>query len=50
MGYSSPKKQLDLKDFLSKPGKAGPSRRNWNRAAMPPAKTTPASKPEVKAD
>jgi hypothetical protein len=50
MGYSSPKKQLDLKDFLSKPGKPRPSRANWNRAAAPVTKKTPAAKPEVKSD
>jgi hypothetical protein len=48
MGYSSPKKQLDLKEFLSKPGKPRPSRYNWKRAAMPPSKAASTEKPVEK--
>ena len=48
MGYSTPKKQLDLKEFLSKPGKPPNLRANWKRAAMPPTKTVPADKPVAK--
>lgn len=47
MGYSSPKKQLDLKEFLSKPGNPRNVRYNWKRAAMPPSKTASA-KPVAK--
>lgn len=40
MGYSSPKKQLDLKDFLSQPAAPGKYRSRWTRSApTPPAKT-----------
>ena len=48
MGYSSPKKQLDLKEFLKKPGKPRPSRNSWKRTAMPPSKTASPDKPEAK--
>lgn len=48
MGYSSPKKQLDLKEFLSKPGKPRHPRYNWTRTAMPPSKTASADKPVAK--
>jgi len=35
MGYSSPKKQLDLKDFLSKPGVPRKAQGYWKRTAAP---------------
>lgn len=38
MGYSTPKKQLDLKEFLAKPGKPPKPRNAWKRTAMPPSK------------
>lgn len=38
MGYSAPKKQLDLKEFLSQPAKNLPVKRFGVRKA--PAKTT----------
>lgn len=36
MGYSSPKKQLDLKEFLSQPGTPPRNRNFWKRAASRP--------------
>jgi hypothetical protein len=48
MGYSTPKKQLDLREFLSQPGKPRHTRNNWKRTAMPPLKKTPAAKPVAK--
>lgn len=38
MGYSSPKKQLDLKEFLSKPSKQKKPPKKWKRTAMPATK------------
>ncbi|WP_341485338.1 hypothetical protein [Thioclava sp. GXIMD4215] len=39
MGYSSPKKQLDLKAFLSEPAKRRPGNKGYNfhRSAAPKA-------------
>ncbi len=45
MGYSTPKKQLDLNEFLNKPGKPQRPRNNWKRTALPPSKTAPEEKP-----
>ena len=45
MGYSPPKKQLDLKEFLDKPDKPRFSQKNWSRTATPPAKTASPDKP-----
>ena len=42
MGYFSPKKQLDLKDFLSQPAAPGKYRSRWTRtAAIPPKSAAP---------
>ena len=50
MGYSTPKKQLDLKDFLSQPGKKNTRRtfgyRNPRETTDTPAET-PAVEPET---
>jgi len=35
MGYSNPKKQLDLKDFLSKPGAKRIVRNRWTSNSKP---------------
>ncbi len=35
MGYSSPKKQLDLKVFLAKPGPKTKSRSKWKFSGKP---------------
>ena len=41
MGYSSPKKQLDLKEFLSKPSKRKEPPKKWKRIATPTTKGPP---------
>ena len=48
MGYSSPKKKLDLNEFLSKPGKPRPKRYNWKQTAPQPSKTASPDKPVEK--
>jgi hypothetical protein len=45
MGYSSPKKQLDLKDFLSQPAAPGKYRNRWTRTAATPPKSPAPEKP-----
>jgi hypothetical protein len=50
MGYSPPKKQLDLKEFLSKLGKPQRTRSSWTRTTMLPSKTASSSKPVAKVD
>lgn len=35
MGYSSPKKQLDLKEFLAQPGPKTKSRSKWKFSGKP---------------
>lgn len=47
MGYSSPKKQLDLKDFLNKPSTGGMKRNRWVRTA--PQKPVAPEKIDAKA-
>mgnify|MGYP003124781866 CR=1 FL=1 len=50
MGYSQPKKQLDLKDFLSTPAKKRPYSRKFGamkpQAATPKPTATPAIDPK----
>ena len=52
MGYSSPKKQLDLKEFLSTPAKKLPFNRQFGRARAlakaeaPKPSATPDAKPD----
>lgn len=40
MGYSTPKKQLNLKEFLSQPAPVTKYRNNWRRTAFPPSKAS----------
>lgn len=40
MGYSQPKKQLDLKEFLSKPAKKRPGAKKFGYRRFPAAPTT----------
>ncbi|MEQ9041133.1 MAG: hypothetical protein RIE24_22600 [Silicimonas sp.] len=47
MGYSSPKKQLDLKEFLNTPGTPNRFRNRWARTATPPVKDPETEKPEA---
>lgn len=42
MGYSSPKKQLDLNDFLSRPGNPRTVRNSWKRTTKAAPKARPA--------
>lgn len=48
MGYSQPKKQLDLKEFLSTPAKKRPHSRKFGNAK--PQVQPPQAAPEVKSD
>lgn len=54
MGYSTPKKQLDLKDFLSQPGKKNTRRtfgyRNPSAETQTPAPEATETDPEPKSD
>lgn len=49
MGYSQPKKQLDLKEFLSTPAKKRPASRKWGMSKPLASKDQPAA-PEEKSD
>ena len=42
MGYSTPKKQLDLKEFLSEPAKRLPPRNRFSFRAKPAQTAEPA--------
>ncbi|WP_165354672.1 hypothetical protein [Tropicimonas sp. IMCC6043] len=42
MGYSCPKKQLDLKEFLSTPAKKRPGAKGFGFRKYPAAKAEPA--------
>ena len=44
MGYSSPKKQLDLKEFLAKPGPKTKSRSKWKYSGKPGSNVPDAQK------
>lgn len=50
MGYSPPKKQLDLKDFLSKPAKKRPGAKGFGFRKFPAAKVQPAADAPKKPD
>lgn len=45
MGYSTPKKQLDLNDFLSEPAKPRRPRNNWTRGAASKTPKAAAKRP-----
>ncbi|CAN0267036.1 unnamed protein product [Chrysoparadoxa australica] len=47
MGYSTPKKQLDLKEFLSEPAKKQPYRKFGKRSAPVKPKTSAPSTPAI---
>lgn len=48
MGYSPPKKQLDLKEFLSTPAKKRPYNRKFGAMKPQAAAVNPADAPVVK--
>ena len=50
MGYSQPKKQLDLKDFLSTPAKKRPTRRKFGDMKPQATVSEPPPASETKTD